>query len=228
VVILQPSYIPWRGYFDQIHKSDIFVFYDCVQYDKHGWRNRNRIKSHQGTHWLSVPVLSKKQGVTSPQIKDVQIDWRAPWPQKHLKSVCQNYGKAPYFYLYEDLLDTIYSRRDKFLADFTSATTELIARNLGIHHTRFIRSSALHVEGSKTERILQILMHLGATHYISGPSAECYLEKEKFKEAGISLEFMRYHYPEYPQMHGSFEPQITVLDLMFNLGPKAGAYIWGQ
>jgi hypothetical protein len=57
-VILQPSYIPWRGYFHQILKSDIFVFYDDVQYDKHGWRNRNRIKTHQGVIWLSIPVYS--------------------------------------------------------------------------------------------------------------------------------------------------------------------------
>ncbi len=81
VVILQPSYIPWRGYFDQIRRADLFIFYDDVQYDKHGWRNRNQIKSAQGKQWLTIPVHSAgaTQGLA---IKDVKIDWSKPWTRK--------------------------------------------------------------------------------------------------------------------------------------------------
>ena len=78
VVILQPSYIPWRGYFDQIRRADLFIFYDDVQYDKHGWRNRNQIKTAQGKQWLTIPVHSA--GVTQGvPIKDVKIDQGKPW-----------------------------------------------------------------------------------------------------------------------------------------------------
>ena len=85
-VILQPSYIPWRGYFDQIRRADLFVFYDDVQYDKHGWRNRNQIKTAQGKQWLTVPVHSS--GVTQGvPIKAVKIDQSKPWAKNHLKAL---------------------------------------------------------------------------------------------------------------------------------------------
>jgi hypothetical protein len=55
-VVLQSSYIPWRGYFDLIHDADVFVFYDDVQYTVNDWRNRNRIKTANGVVWLTIPV----------------------------------------------------------------------------------------------------------------------------------------------------------------------------
>ena len=227
VVILQPSYIPWRGYFHQIQKADLFVFYDCVQYDKHGWRNRNAIKTAQGSQWLTIPVNTKGCVSEAKAIKEIPIIWDTPWPEKHLKSIHQCYTKAPFFKTFVQLLEAIYSRRDSLLADFTCATTELIARELGIQHTQFVRSSEIGAEGSKTERLIGILEKVGATHYISGPSAQDYIERDKFENAGISLEFMSYDYPDYPQLYGKFEPQVSILDLLFNVGPDACKFIWG-
>jgi len=226
VVILQPSYIPWRGYFDQVRKADVFVFYDCVQYDDRGWRNRNKVKTAQGEQWLTVPVNSKGCQTLKTPIVDIPIVWDTAWPEKHLKTLQLNYGKAPFFRENRLFLDEIYGRHDEKLADFTCATTELIARKLGIDHTNFLRSSQLPAEGSKTDRLLSILVHLGATHYISGPSARDYIERDKFDAAGISLEFMTYDYPEYPQINGAFAPQVSVLDLLFNAGPEARNFIW--
>jgi hypothetical protein len=226
-VILQPSYIPWRGYFHQIQKADIFIFYDCVQYDKHGWRNRNAIKTAQGSQWLTIPVNTKGCVSEGKVIKDIPILWDTPWPEKHIKSIQQNYAKAPFFKDYANLLDSIFARKDSLLADFTCATTELIARELGNNHTKFIRSSEIGAEGSKTERLIGLLKKIKATHYISGPSAQDYIEREKFDEVGISLEFMSYDYPDYPQLHRPFLPQVSILDLLFNVGPDAGKYIWG-
>lgn len=228
VVILQPSYIPWRGYFHQIQKADLFVFYDCVQYDDRGWRNRNKIKTGNDAQWLTVPVNSKGCQTLKTPMKDIPIVWDSPWNDKHLQTFRQNYAKAPYLKKYESLLETIYARKDAYLSDFTCATTELIARELGIAHTQFERSSKLGAKGTKTDRLIWILKKAGATHYISGPSAANYIEREKFKEAGISLEFMAYDYPEYPQLHGTFQPQVSVLDLLFNVGPDAGKYIWKE
>ena len=227
-VILQPSYIPWRGYFHQIEKADLFVFYDCVQYDDRGWRNRNQIKTSQGLHWLTIPVNSKGVQVHGTPIKDIPIVWTSPWSAKHFRTLQQNYGKAPFFDRYAALLERHYSRRDERLADFTCGLTEALARELGIAHTKFVRSSSLPAQGERTDRLLSILKHVGATHYISGPSARDYLEEEKLVAAGIQLEYMTYDYPVYPQLYGAFEPNVSILDLLFNAGPEAGQFIWGR
>ena len=224
VVILQPSYIPWRGYFDQIRRADLFIFYDDVQYDKHGWRNRNQIKTAQGKQWLTIPVHSA--GVTQGiPIKDVKIDQGKPWAKNHLKALKISYSKAPCFKKYLPLLESFYGRLDEFIADFTIETTIALTRELGNHHTRFMRSSELEgIDGQKTDRLVQILKRVGATHYVSGPSAQDYIEAEKFAAANISLEYMQYDYPEYPQLYPPYDPFVSVLDLLVMLGSEAGQY----
>lgn len=225
VVILQPSYIPWRGYFHQIQRADLFVFYDDVQYDEHGWRNRNQIKTANGLQWLTIPVITKGVHTNNIPIKDVRLVPNNPWSTKHWRALQQNYGKAPHFKRYAPVLEQFYSRKDTLLADFTCDFTVALARELGIQHTKFVRSSTLPAEGTKTDRLLHLLTHLGAKHYISGPSAKDYLEMDKFAAAGITVEFMVYDYPEYPQLHGAFQPNVSVLDLMFNTGADAMNYI---
>jgi hypothetical protein len=225
VVILQPSFIPWRGYFGQIRKADLFIFYDDVQYDKHGWRNRNQIKTAQGKQWLTIPVHSK--GVTEGiPIKDVRIDWSRPWGKAHLKALTFAYNKTPHFKDYLPLLESFYNRHDECLADFTIETTVLLSRELGIASTRFLRSSELPgIHGVKTDRLIQILKQVSAKHYISGPAARDYVEKEKFDEAGITLEYMEYAYPEYPQLYPPYDPYVTILDLLFMTGKSAVEFI---
>ncbi len=224
-VILQPSYIPWRGYFHQIYKADVFVFYDDVQYDKHGWRNRNQIKTSQGKQWLTIPVHSGGVTVEDIPINQVRIDWSKPWSRSHWKALSFSYARAPFFRIYAPLLEPFYQRRDKFLADFTIDLTIFLARELGIRHTRFVRSSELNVSGQKTERLIKILLQLGATHYISGPSARDYIEEDEFTAAGITLEYMEYNYPEYQQLYPPYDPQVSILDLMFMSGLDALQYI---
>jgi hypothetical protein len=224
VVILQPSYIPWRGYFDQIRRADLFIFYDDAQYDKHGWRNRNQIKTSQGKQWLTIPVHSKGVMDGIP-IKDVRIDWSKPWAKSHLKALTFAYAKTPHFADYTPWLNSVFARRDEFLADFTIWLTIEITRKLGFSRTRFMRSSEIAAIGKKTDRLIQILKHVGATHYISGPSARDYIEDDKFTAAGIPLEYMEYNYPNYPQLYPPFDPYITILDLMFMMGDASGDYV---
>ena len=224
VVILQPSYIPWRGYFDQIRRADLFVFYDDVQYDKHGWRNRNQIKTAQGKQWLTIPVHSK--GVTEGiPINQVRMDWSKPWAKGHLKALTFAYKKSPRFASYARWLDSVYGRRDDLLADFTIWLTTEIAREIGITHTQFMRSSEIpNITGQKTERLIQLLQHVGAKHYISGPTARAYIESEKFDAAGIMLEYIEYDYSEYPQLYPPYDPNVSILDLMFMTGDRACEY----
>jgi len=226
VVILQPSYIPWRGYFHQIQKADLFIFYDDVQYDKHGWRNRNRIKTFLGCQWLTIPVHSKGVVDQNIPINQVKISWSTDWNEKHWRAIQQAYSKAPFFHQYAPLLEGFFLQKPEFLADFTIETTITLARQLGIDKTQFLRSSQLNVSGMKTDRLIQILKIVGATHYISGPSARDYIESEKFDAAGISLEYIDYVYPEYPQLYPPFDQNVSIVDLLFMAGPDAPNYIF--
>lgn len=227
-VILQPSYIPWRGYFHQIYEADVFVFYDDVQYDKRGWRNRNRIKSAQGSLWLTIPVHAAGCQIHKTPVNQIAIDWSQNWDEKHRLSLKHAYGKAPFYAQFESLLEPHFQHRPELLADLTIDLTVTLAHALGIVHTRFLRASHFNVSGAKTDRLLAILEKVGANHYISGPSAQDYIEIQKFEERGITFEYMKYDYPVYPQLHPPFDPQVSVLDLLFMTGPEAPNYIWGK
>ncbi len=225
-VILQPSYIPWRGYFHQIYKADLFIFYDDVQYDKNGWRNRNRIKTSQGLQWLTIPVHTKGSVPESTPINKIKISWEKPWPLHHRRGIQFAYRNAPFFSQYECIFSNIFSRKPDFLADFTIETTIEISRLLGINHTQFMRSSDLpNIIGARTDRLISILKYVGADHYISGPSARDYIEHEKFEHAGIKLEYMNYVYPEYDQLHPPFEGQVSIIDLLFMQGGNSLKFI---
>jgi hypothetical protein len=221
-VILQPSYIPWRGYFHQIWKADLFIFYDDVQYDKNGWRNRNRIKTSQGLQWLTIPVHTKGSVPESTPINKIKISWEKPWALHHWRGIQFAYKKAPFFSQYKEYFSDVFSRKPESLADFTIETTIEISRLLGITHAKFVRSSELpDIEGTRTDRLISILKNVGADHYISGPSAKDYIEKEKFEGAGIELEYMNYDYPEYEQLYPPYESQVSIIDLLFMQGNNA-------
>jgi hypothetical protein len=227
-VILQPSYIPWRGYFDQISRADVFVFFDDVQYDKRGWRNRNQIKTPRGKQWLTIPVHSKGAQTDHIPINQIKISWDSAWNEDHWNMLQASYRKSPYFQRYASFLLEFYERHDVLLADFTIDLTIALARQLGILNTRFLRASSLQTAGAKTDRLISVLKGIGADHYISGPSAQDYIDPEKFVQAGIRLEYMGYNYPEYPQLYPPFDPQLSILDLLFMTGPDALHYITGD
>jgi len=227
-VILQPSYIPWRGYFHQIQKSDIFVFYDDVQYDKRGWRNRNRIKTPDGVKWLSIPVHSRGAQIEHIPINQIHISWERPWNEEHWRTIDYAYHKAPFYSEYAPVIQEFYTSYPELLADFTIETTIRISQLLHITQPEFLRSSSLSVEGHKTDRLVRILKLIGADHYVSGPSARDYIEPRQFEIAGIELEFMEYNYPEYPQLYPPYDPQVSILDLLFNAGPDAGKFIYEE
>ena len=220
VAILQSNYIPWKGYFDLIRAVDLFIFYDEVQYTKNDWRNRNKIKTQQGAQWLTVPAgtdLSRK--IYEVEIKDTH------WKKKHRKAIEQNYRKAPFFEEYAHLLDELYGNAISNLSEYNQVSIERLARALNIE-TTFIDSRELSCSGSKTERLVDMVSKTGAAHYLSGPSAQDYIEPELFEQAGISLRYVDYSgYPEYPQLYPPFEHAVSVLDLLFNVGPDAGNYL---
>ena len=227
-VILQPSYIPWRGYFHQIREADIFVFYDDVAFDIRGWRNRNRIRGPNGTFWLTIPVKSKGLRSEGVRINEVEIDWSRDWTRKHWRSLVGSYAGAPFFEDYRELLESMYRRRDRLLVELLIDSTQKLARNLGILDTRFIRSSSMSVSGSRSGRLLAIVQQLGADRYLTGPSAKNYLDEDLFRSAGVEIEYFRYDYPPYEQRFAGFDSQVSILDLLFMTGPDAPRYIWAK
>jgi len=167
VTVLQPSYMPWRGYFHQILKSDLFISYDDVQYDKHGWRNRNRIKTANGVQWITIPVITSGVITNKTSIKEIKIDWNRNWNEKHWQMIKQNYSKAPYFHLYSAKFEEAYIQHPTYLADFTIELMIMISEMLGIHATKFIRSSELTgITGNKTDRLISIWKSWGYKIYL--------------------------------------------------------------
>jgi hypothetical protein len=226
-VILQPSYIPWRGYFDLIRKANVFVFYDDVQYDKHGWRNRNRIAGAAGPEWLTIPVKSKGNIANRLLIHETEIHWQREWNRFHLDKLAAIYRRTPGFKRYYPILEEHLAVRHDRLVDYTIPLTKSLCSALGIHDTRFVRSSELGItDDEPTNRLLKILSRLGLTKYVSGPSAKAYLCEEAFKATGIALEYMEYSYPEYNQPISPFNGALSIVDLLFREGERAPQFIW--
>jgi len=228
LAIIQPSYIPWRGYFHQIQKADVFIFYDDVQYDKHGWRNRNRVKTANGTIWLTIPVAARGNVVESTPINEIRCASKG-WGRKHWATLRQAYGRAPHFDRYAPLLEEFYSRQEVRLAELTIDLTRRLAHELGIARTRFVRASELAgIQGSATDRLIALMRAVGADHFISGPTAKAYIDEAKLEVARLTLEYMRYEYPVYEQLHPPYDPHVSILDLLFMQGADAGEFIWGR
>jgi WbqC-like protein family len=221
--IVQSCYIPWKGYFDLINKVDEFILYDDRQYTRRDWRNRNRIKTPQGSQWLTIPVEVKgryEQRIDETRISDP--DWAA----LHWKTLEHNYAAAPHFEDYADTFAELYeSASDPLLSVVNRSFLDAVCELLSIE-TRLRWSTDYEAEGTKTDRLVSLCQASGATTYLSGPRAKEYMDESLFEEAGIELEYTDYSgYREYPQLNPPFEHEVTVLDLLFNTGPDAPRYM---
>jgi hypothetical protein len=218
VAVLQPGYLPWLGYFEQMYRADTFVLYDDVQYTTRDWRSRNRIRTAQGPQWLTVPVVHEQ--LRSARISDVQVDNRIPWRERHWRAVELSYRRAPFFSRYADRFEALYRSDWTYLVDVDIAFSEAIADELGLH-CRVVRSSSLAVAGTKTARLAHICQVLGATRYYSGAAARDYLDVAAMERLRISVEFQEYQHPTYRQVYAPFIPYMSALDLLLNCGPTS-------
>ncbi len=221
VAILQPNYIPWKGYFDMIRSVDEFILLDDVQYT-HDWRNRNLIKTPNGPQWLSIPVRvrSLKDRINEIQVSD------STWKRKHLMNLVHNYSKSGYFKHYYDWLRELFlGHEETNLSRINYRFISAINDVLGIT-TPVTWSSDYNVQAVNEERVLKLCKKANASVYLSGPSARDYLHEEYFNEAGIEINWMEYSgYPEYPQLFPPFEHRVSIIDLLFNVGPEAKHYL---
>ena len=218
VTILQPSYLPWLGFFEQMSHSDKFVLLDDVQYTRRDWRNRNKVRVKEGWTWLTVPVLQKN--LFTQSLLETRIDNSVSWRRKHLQSLRQHYCKAPFFENYFPRCEKLYAKDWTFLFDLCLETIHLLKEELGID-TPLLRSSEMKTCGVKTERLLSICRELGATHYLSGEAASDYISEKDFTDQSVEVEYQHYEHPVYPQRYPGFVPHLSAIDLLFNCGKES-------
>ncbi len=221
--MIQSNYLPWVGYMDFIDDSDLFIFYDDVQYTRKDWRNRNKIKTQNGPLWLTVPVLFSRND-TDTRIESVKIDYSKDWVRKHTKTISLSYSKAPFYEPYAEQFFNILNERHERLSELNIALIKWMMSVLDIK-TEIKMSRDIASEGSRTDRILDIIDKVGADSYLVGPAAKDYIEVDKFKKAGIGLEWKGYEYSEYPQLYPPFEKGLSTLDIIFNCGPQSFKFI---
>ena len=217
VTIIQPLFIPWLGYFDMMARSDVFVILDTVQFSKQSWQQRNRIKTPKGLMWLTIPIKHN----FGDQLLNIKIDYRDVWMKKHLGAFHAHYKKAPHFKEIYVFMEKFYHQKPELISDFTSSLIKGIAKYLGIK-TRIIHSKDLPVKRIDAQSyLIDICQHLGANNYLNGPTGKKLYSPEVFRKHGINLTFYEYHHPVYPQLHGDFISHVSIVDLLFNCGPKS-------
>jgi len=206
-----------------IRAVDEFILYDDRQYTRRDWRNRNVIKTEHGLQWLTIPVQVK--GRFTQRIDETLID-DPKWSARHWRTIQQAYGRARHFSAFESAIGEMYAApAESRLSDVNRRFLEGICALLGVR-TRLSWSSQYEGVGDRTERLVSLCRNAGATEYLSGPSARDYIDEDLFRNAGIGLTYVDYAgYPEYPQLHGRFEHGVSILDLLFNAGPDAPAFM---
>ena len=217
VVINQPNYIPWRGYFDFFKQADAFVFYDDVQYTKNDWRNRNEIKTQDGKQWLTVPVDDSNRMTKHMLINEAKIIQNG-WQERHLQAIEMHYKNAPFFDVIYGLMKEALGEQHETISTLDVSITNKILDYLGIRRKTYLSSELDIPHTDPTQRVVDICKKLGATEYLSGDAAKDYLELDKFGD--IRVLWHRYREKVYPQLHGPYVSKISVIDLLMNCGTK--------
>lgn len=223
VAIMQPTYLPWCGYFGLMHSVDVFVLLDTVQFAKRSWQQRNQIKTATGAKWLTVPVLSR--GKRDQLISEVELDKSSGFSINHRRSIEFNYSKTPHYIEYSDDLWPLIDNSSPRLVDLTIDLIVHLKTQLKIS-TQLLRSSQLEGIGNKADLLASICNQIGGTKYISPPGSKDYLEvSDAFEKIGVPVQYYQFNHPKYLQPFGDFLPYMTVIDMLFNCGERSSSLI---
>jgi hypothetical protein len=215
----QPYFFPYIGFFYKAYLSDHFVLLDHVQFPRGTtWISRNRWKNAQGTLWMTVPV--KKKGLGLQRINDVRVDYDGRWTKKHLQSLKNAYARSPYFEEHLPFLETLYSTKFEKLIEFNLEIIRYLMKQLKIDIDVTLLSE-LGVCGTGYNRIVEVCKKLGDSRFLVQRAARKYYDALHLASAGIQVVDFKPISPVYPQLWGSFIPNLSALDLILNCGPKA-------
>ncbi|MBF0542972.1 MAG: WbqC family protein [Candidatus Riflebacteria bacterium] len=216
-VVMQPTFLPWVGYFDLIDQSDYFVFLDNVQFEKSSWQQRNRILTTKGLEWISLPVKRK-----FPQlICEAKIQME-DFPRKHLRAIECAYSRALFFNDLFPKLESIFNECDGSLCNLNIRVVKMLCGLIGME-SQFVMASELDLPGRRSTLLGNICERLGADIYLSPAGSEGYLIEEmlEFNQRKIKVLLHNYSPAEYDQLHRPFVPYASAIDLFFNQGPKS-------
>lgn len=219
--IMQPTYLPWIGYFDLIDQVDKFVFLDNVQVVKRSWGTRNRIKTVQGELYLTVPI-SKTKSRDETMFCQAIIDYKQPWQKRHLRSIQLAYKKTPYFDKVYPFIEKIIGNNSVILSEFNINIIKNISFEIGICKEFITASELQNINGRKDTLLVSICKAIGCDYYLSPRGSAVYIENNspggEFIKEGIQLYYQNYEHPVYNQLYGNFMPYMTIIDLLFNHG----------
>lgn len=232
---LQPGYLPWLGFFDQIVHCDVFILYDELRYTPDSWRNRNRIRMPQGWCWLTVPVVNA--GIRDKTIREIEISEQGNWRRSHWRTIRNHYARAPFFPPHEEFFARLYEKRWKYLVDLDLEIIAYLLRMLRIG-TKMLLASEESLEanyarthatgGEPTDRVAFLCQRLGADRFLEGALGRAFMQPARLEPLGIALEFHDYQHPYYHQRFGGFIPYLSVIDLLFNHGPDSLDILTGR
>lgn len=221
IVITQPTYLPWLGYFQQVAKADVFVFLDTVQFVQRSWHSRNRLKTHSDqVVWLTVPVAKHSQ---KSSLLDILISPnQTRWNEKHLGTIQTCLGSTKYFTNYFASVSNWLSSDWQKIVDLNISGITLFSSLLNIS-PHFIRASELNLPGKRTELLVNICEELGGTKYYTSSGSKDYLDDEihLFHKANIDVTYQTWEHPIYPQKGKTFISHLSVLDAIMNVGTEA-------
>lgn len=220
VTIHQPQFLPWLGYLDKIDQADLFVALDNVQFKKHEWQNRNRIRTAQGWQWLTVPVLHR----FGQRVNDVGINATVNWKARHLRALELHYARAPYREPYLGELRALYGDTWTNLSALNLAILRWLMRSFHIA-TPIHLASDHDLREDATDRLIDICRTVGAERYLCGPGADAYMDRPRFLASGLRLEMQYFHHPFYVQCYDPFMPALSAVDLLLCHGPNAGTLL---
>lgn len=216
-VIMQPTYLPWLGYFNLIKCSDTFVFLDSAQFEKRSWQQRNRIRNKNGEILLTIPVHTK--GKFTQSIHEVMVDKTANFSSKHLRSLSLCYGRARNFEKIFPELESVYKKIDNFdfLLDIDIELIMYGIKKLHIKGKKILYSSTLGVKGTKTGALVDICKKVGTDVYLSPIGSKNYIDKKLFSKNKIDLRYHEFTHPVYPQIDfNNFIDHLSFVDFLFN------------
>lgn len=217
VVIHQPDFMPYMGFFDRLLKADIYVVLDNVQYVRGSsdhWTNRDQIKTKNGATWITVNV---KKAHRETNICDIYLAEEHGWRDRCRNMFRENYSKAPYYGEINPYIEEMLNFDCERLMDFNLNVIRKVNELLDID-VEIVLASDLKPEGHSNELLVNIMKKLGQTRYLSGTGARDYYEEEIYVENGIEIVWQEFEHPVYPQQHGEFIPYLSIIDLLYNCG----------
>lgn len=206
-------YLPYLGIFNKIKNSDVFVILDDALYSKGYYYNRNRIKTPNGEYMITIPLLKQ----SNCKLNNVKIANESSWGQKHFKTLEANYNKSDFFAEHIEFFEELYTRDWKYLHDINIEIFTYLLEQLDIN-VPYYYSSQIKIETSGSQRLIDICSYFDADTYLSGIGGKNYIDEELFECNNIQLEYQNYTPVKYKQLWGSFIPNLSAIDALFNLG----------